>query len=155
MVLQHNSPYSAPCEGVAPSRSFRRQTFISATPAMKRRLITPPKILSAGTPTFLVLTALRHSGRAFTAHVAESAKVSMGLCPIPYARVLHPRAPCGGGVLYPHTPKLLLYSSFMHPFCQGTAPKNFAGTPAKIFAPLTTMTNHNKYTRGAVSRPAP
>ena len=31
------------------------------------------------------------------------------------------------GVLYPHTPKLPLYSSFMHPFCQGTAPKNFAG----------------------------
>ena len=31
------------------------------------------------------------------------------------------------GVLYPRTPKLLLYSYFMPPFCQGIAPKNFAG----------------------------
>ena len=86
MVLQHNSPYFAPCEGVTPSRYFRRQTFISATPAMKRRLITPAenqrfspgdpgftpreksKIFPAGTPAFLVLTALRHSGRP--SHIA-------------------------------------------------------------------------------------
>ena len=31
------------------------------------------------------------------------------------------------GVLYPHTPTLLLYPSFLHSFCQGIAPKNFAG----------------------------
>ena len=31
------------------------------------------------------------------------------------------------GKLFPHTPTLLLYPSFMHSFCQGNAPKNFAG----------------------------
>ena len=115
-------------------------------------LLSPPNVhlgyaCDEAATSFLVLTALRHSGRSFTAHVAESAEVSMGLCPIPYARVLYPRAPmlfvyssferpfCQGiapknllvGVLYPHTPKLLLYSYFIHPFCQGIAPKNFAG----------------------------
>ena len=40
------------------------------------------------------------------------------------------------GVLYPHTPTLLLYPSFLHSFCQGIAPKNFAGTACKIFRAL-------------------
>ena len=30
------------------------------------------------------------------------------------------------GVLYPHTPTLLLYPSFLHSFCQGVVPKIFA-----------------------------
>ena len=81
-------------------------------------LLSPPNVhlgyaCDEAATSFLVLTALRHSGRSFTAHVAESAEVSMGLCPIPYARVLYPRAPM-----------LFVYSSFKHPFCQGTAPKN-------------------------------
>ena len=57
------------------------------------RTFTPrekSKIFPAGTPAFLALraealTALRHSGRAFTAHVAESAGVSKGLCPLTFS----------------------------------------------------------------------
>ena len=130
MVLQHNSPYSAPCEGVAPSRYFRRQTFISATPAMKRRLITPPKILSAGTPAFLVLTALRHSGRAFTAHVAESAKVSMGRCPSPMRGCYTLALPC-----------LLFITCSDIYLVKESRRKILLAKRAKIFAPLTTMSS--------------
>ncbi len=53
----------------------RRQTFISAAPAMKRRL-------HSSSPHASVLTALRHRGRAFTVHAAESARFSEGLCPL-------------------------------------------------------------------------
>ena len=93
-------------------------------------LLSPPNVhlgyaCDEAATSFLVLTALRHSGRSFTAHVAESAEVSMGLCPIPYARVLYPRAPM-----------LFVYSSFERPFCQGTAPKKFAREARKIFRAL-------------------
>ena len=37
-------------------------------------------------PRVSALTALRHSGRAFTAHVAESAGVPKGLCPFTFRR---------------------------------------------------------------------
>ena len=52
----------------------------------------------------------------------------MGLCPIPYAMVLHPRAPI-----------LFVYSLSKLSFCQGIAPKNFWATHNKFFAPLTTL----------------
>ena len=58
------------------------------------------------------------------------------------------------GYYTPHTPKLPLYSSFMHPFCQGTAPKNLQGKLAKFFAPLTTTENNIINTRAERS-PAP
>ena len=111
-------------------------------------LLSPPNVhlgyaCDEAATSFLVLTALRHSGRSFTAHVAESAEVSMGLCPIPYARVLYPRAPM-----------LFVYSSFKHPFCQGIAPKNLQGKLAKFFAPLTTTENNIINTRAERS-PAP
>ena len=68
---------------------FRRQAFISAYAC------------DEAATTFLVLTALRHRGRSFTVHAAESAGIAMGLRPIPLARVLHPRAP-RGGIIPPH-----------------------------------------------------
>ena len=95
-------------------------------------LLSPPNVhlgyaCDEAATSFLVLTALRHSGRSFTAHVAESAEVSMGLCPIPYARVLYPRAPM-----------LFVYSSFKRPFCQGIPSKKFACfgvTPSRLSQP--------------------
>ena len=54
-----------------------------------------------------------------------------------------PTPPCEGVTpscslwgYYPHTPTLLLYPSFMHPFCQGIAPKKFARKARKIFRAL-------------------
>ena len=76
-----------------PRATFRRQTFISAAPAMKRRLNTPrekSKIFPAGIPAFLVLTALRHSGRTFTVHAAESAEIPKWLCPLTPRGTLYP-----------------------------------------------------------------
>ena len=57
------------------------------------------KIFPAGTPNIpcaphaSVLTALRHSGRAFTAHVAESAGVPKGLRPLTPRGALCPSTP--------------------------------------------------------------
>ena len=58
---------------------------------MKRRLICPTENAFGGpsipcAPRVSALTALRHSGRAFTAHVAESAGVPKGLCPFTFRR---------------------------------------------------------------------
>ena len=118
-----------PARGIMPLDLFAAKRSSRLTPAMKRRLNTPPKVFSAGTPDLphekikdfsrgdpgipraphaSMLTALRHSGpalrhsgRSFTAHVAESARVpkrfhpltpGRGAAPAP-RRGCHPRTP--------------------------------------------------------------
>ena len=79
-----------------PRATFRRQTFISAAPAMKRRLhssCSPHFVIAGALSPYMPLKAresprgsaprpaLRHSGRTFTVHAAESARITKGLCP--------------------------------------------------------------------------
>ena len=145
-----------------PSRYFRRQTFISATPAMKRRLH------SSCSPHFVIAGAL-------SPHMSLKArKYPWGSAPSPMRGYYTLALPCYlfiahsnarfvkelrrkislVGVLYPRAPMLFVYSSFKHPFCQGIAPKNLQGKLAKFFAPLTTTENNIINTRAERS-PAP
>ena len=131
MVLQHNSPYSAPCEGVAPSRYFRRQTFISATPAMKRRLH------SSCSPHFVIAGAL-------SPHMSLKArKYPWGSAPSPMRGYYTLALPCYLFIAHSNTR-----------FVKEQRRKNLQGKLAKFFAPLTTTENNIINTRAERS-PAP
>ena len=83
-------------QGALPLDLFAARRSSRLTPAMKRRLIYPTENTFGGDPGIpraphaSMLTALRHSGRSFTAHVAESARITKGRCPLTQRGALCP-----------------------------------------------------------------
>ena len=147
-------------------------------------LLSPPNVhlgyaCDEAATSFLVLTALRHSGRSapspmrgyytlalpcylFIAHsntrfVKElRRKISLvgGIIPPhPLARVLHPHAPCGG-IIPPHPQAITLFLFHASVLSRNCAEKFRGQRPLKFFAPLTTTENYIINTRAERS-PAP
>ena len=145
-----------------PSRYFRRQTFISATPAMKRRLH------SSCSPHFVIAGAL-------SPHMSLKArKYPWGSAPSPmrgyytlalpcYLFIAHSNARfvkelrrkiCLWGYYTPTPPSYYFIPISCIRFVKELRRKISRATPAKIFAPLTTTEKYIINTRAERS-PAP
>ena len=107
-----------PCEGIIPSRYFRRQTFISATPAMKRRLH------SSCSPHFVIAGAL-------------SPRMSLKARKYPWGSAPSHMRGCYTLAL----PHYLFVTRSNTRFVKELRRKISRAKPAKIFAPLTTTSS--------------
>ena len=118
MKLYHSPAASQDAGGIIPPHPASRSARVRRrAPFLGGRLAC-----RAIAPYHVVKMRDAHSLRVFNENYPLSRSFSLRVVGVLYphtppARVLHPRAPM-----------LFVCNPFQHSFCQGTAPKNFAGT---------------------------